>query len=293
MKPALSYGLGTSMPAPAGAAPVAGRRRWWYAAEWVIAYGAVYGLSILTGIEAWIQRISGHQFYRGGTTASVIHQDLCRVAVTFGTVLLTVGVLRWERKQPVALLGLRRAPVRAWAAVGIAFFFTLAAGLGGMMVLNAAVGCHLCSGYPPLHTSQTAHWVDALQSGLTAGFGEEVIVCGFLVVTAEQLGCNQATILAAGITTRLLYHAFYAPGFVLMAVWAVAAIMLFQRYRLLWPMILIHVLWDTADSLTQVSPIAFTVCVAVLLGLFAVGIVWITIATVQERDRIRAGRTAP
>ncbi len=83
-------------------------------------------------------------------------------------------------------------------------------------------------------------------NGITSGIVEEIVVLGFLVRRLEQLGLRDWQILAIGVAVRASYHLYYGWGVLPILVWAALSIVLYRRYRRLWPFVIVHVLWDTS-----------------------------------------------
>ena len=91
---------------------------------------------------------------------------------------------------------------------------------------------------------------------LIAGIGEELVVVAFLVVAMERLGAKVWLIYVVAVVARLAYHVYYGPDVIGLAVWAVAAVWIFRRTRLIVPSILAHTLWDTNAFLAGTGGIA-------------------------------------
>ena len=81
-------------------------------------------------------------------------------------------------------------------------------------------------------------------TAVTAGVVEEIVVLGFLVRRLEQLGLKPVAVVAIAVLVRISYHVYYGWGVLPILAWAVASVLMYQRFRRLWPFIVVHALWD-------------------------------------------------
>jgi hypothetical protein len=285
LAPAFKHAIAVPERPPAAAPMVdGGSRRWLIGLEWALLYLVVYGRSIILGAQVLVLRLGGGEYHRDGSTPAVITTAWHDLALTGAAVIGAVLLLRYRRRLDSPAMGLRvDAPLRAWSAVTVIFFFAVTISLGNVGLIDHLVGCTVCGGYPPLHTSPGAQAFDAVSAGLTAGFGEEILVCAMLVVTGEQLGWRTRTIYAVGILARLAYHDFYGPGVVGLALWAAVAIWLFTTYRLLWPTIAVHAAWDMSRGMNGVGGVS-----AVVANLVMMAMVWAAIGVIMYATLRRA-----
>ena len=95
----------------------------------------------------------------------------------------------------------------------------------------------------------TYYAVVAMVSAVTAGVVEEIVVLGFLVRRLEQCGCRPVAVVVICVLVRISYHLYYGWGVLAILAWALASVLLYRRYRRLWPFIAVHVLWDVGSLL--------------------------------------------
>jgi hypothetical protein len=91
-----------------------------------------------------------------------------------------------------------------------------------------------------------------LAAGLQAGVVEEIVVLGYLVHRLEQLGVPTVPLVMIAVLVRISYHLYYGLGVLAFIVWAAVSVLLYRRFRRLWPFIVVHVLWDTVVGLTAI-----------------------------------------
>ncbi len=83
-----------------------------------------------------------------------------------------------------------------------------------------------------------------IATALTAGVVEEIVVLGFLVRRLEQHGLSTAAVVTVAVLVRISYHVYYGWGVLPILAWALASVLMYRRYRRLWPFIAVHALWD-------------------------------------------------
>ena len=83
-----------------------------------------------------------------------------------------------------------------------------------------------------------------IATALTAGVAEEIVVLGYLVRRLEQRGLSPAAVVTIAVLVRISYHLYYGWGVLPILAWALASVLVYRRYRRLWPFIVVHALWD-------------------------------------------------
>lgn len=113
--------------------------------------------------------------------------------------------------------------------------------LGVSLLLKAA---HVQTIAPASQILPAYFSIVGIITALTAGVVEEIVVLGFLVRRLEQHGLKPAAVVAIGVLVRISYHVYYGWGVLPILAWALASVLMYQRYRRLWPFIAVHALWD-------------------------------------------------
>ncbi|MGC9960730.1 MAG: CPBP family glutamic-type intramembrane protease [Acidimicrobiales bacterium] len=80
---------------------------------------------------------------------------------------------------------------------------------------------------------------------VVAGVVEEIVVLGFVVRRLEQLGLRPLWVVVVAVAVRGSYHLYYGWGVLPLLVWATVSVIVYRRFRRLWPFIVVHALWDT------------------------------------------------
>ncbi len=94
-----------------------------------------------------------------------------------------------------------------------------------------------------------------------AGIGEEIFVL-VLPYTALRLvrlpardgvrrGLPLTVVVAVCVALRMSYHVYYGPGIVSLLPWAVLTVLVFHRWRLLTPLVLTHIAYDSVLSVAE------------------------------------------
>ena len=131
----------------------------------------------------------------------------------------------------------------------------------GVMVIPFAVGgivlrlAHLHS-YRLVHVGVRGSVVYGLVTSVVAGVLEEVVVLGYLVRRLEQRGWSAESVIAVAVGVRVSYHLYYGPGAIPIALWALAAVLMYRRVRRLTPFIVCHVVWDADLTVARGHPAA-------------------------------------
>jgi len=104
-------------------------------------------------------------------------------------------------------------------------------------------------------------------SALVAGVVEEVVVLGYLVRRLEQLAFRPMWVLVIAVAVRGSYHLYYGWDVLPILAWAAVTVIVYRRYRRLWPFIAVHVLWDVVTLLhdTAAGMLALIVIVAMIV----------------------------
>ena len=108
-------------------------------------------------------------------------------------------------------------------------------------------------GYPlPNHLSAQDVVFDLPRMAL-AGVGEEPLFTVLIPVALRAAGYRWPSVLLVSAGLRVAFHVYYGPGAILLAVWAVVAVVVVQRTGCLWGVCLIHGVWDLSGFLLHVD----------------------------------------
>jgi len=248
----------------------------WLVLSVVAAYVLQFGLGVLTAVLVFFIRQNGELDLEPQTTAQYLANLLIIGGLTFSLSMAVVLVYRARAHWPWSDLGVRPLPrTRAarfqWWRAAMVF---LAALMTGFLVLSLLSFVNGSGDYPMPDTPAIAQLIGVLPMALMAGIGEELLVVAFLVVAMERLGAKPWLIYVVAVLARLAYHVYYGPGVIGLAIWAVAAVWVFRRTRLIVPSIAVHVLWDVNAGLGTVAPgITAIGALAALLCVVVTGIV--------------------
>jgi uncharacterized protein len=143
-----------------------------------------------------------------------------------------------------AAIGLDRLRPRADLALILPVFVVcyFIPEIGGAILLKS-LGIHGSS--PPLAKLPQYYDVAYVVTAIVAGIVEEIVVLGFLVRRLEQLGLRPVLIVLIAVAVRGSYHLYYSWDVLPILVWAALSVVLYRRFRRLWPFVLVHMLWDT------------------------------------------------
>ncbi|HKH88875.1 MAG TPA: CPBP family intramembrane glutamic endopeptidase, partial [Acidimicrobiales bacterium] len=134
---------------------------------------------------------------------------------------------------------------------------------GGLILYNLGVrGTSPAAGHFPAYYD-----VAYVVSALVAGVVEEVVVLGYLVRRLEQLAFRPMWVLVIAVAVRGSYHLYYGWDVLPILAWAAVTVIVYRRYRRLWPFIAVHVLWDVVTLLhdTAAGMLALIVIVAMIV----------------------------
>lgn len=120
---------------------------------------------------------------------------------------------------------------------------------------------------------------------LCAGFGEEVLITGMVVTALEQAGFAKRAwvIYLVAIALRVPFHLYYGWASLAVICFTVVNVWVYRRWRLLWPIVLAHAVYDALQFAGSLVPGLAG------LGLLALGlttfVMVIVIACVELSDR--------
>lgn len=120
---------------------------------------------------------------------------------------------------------------------------------------------------------------------LCAGFGEEVLITGMVVTALEQAGFGRRAwvIYLVAIALRIPFHLYYGWASLAVICFTVVNIWVYRRWRLLWPLVLAHAVYDALEFAGSLQPALAG------LGLLALGlatfVMVIVIACIELSDR--------
>lgn len=136
-----------------------------------------------------------------------------------------------------------------------------------------------------------------------AGIGEEIFVL-VLPYTALRLvrlpardgvrrGLPLTVVVAVCVALRMSYHVYYGPGIVSLLPWAVLTVLVFHRWRLLTPLVLTHIAYDSVLSVANHGLITtteeLTVLCAAAVVLLVVGATRVNFRSIVSREGSAAG----
>jgi membrane protease YdiL (CAAX protease family) len=120
---------------------------------------------------------------------------------------------------------------------------------------------------------------------LAAGLGEEVLITGMVVTTLEQAGFGRRAwvIYLVAIALRVPFHLYYGWASLGVICFTVVNVWVYRRWRLLWPVVLAHTVYDAVEFIGSLSPGLGGLA---LLGIgLATFVMVIVIACVELSDR--------
>jgi len=272
------------------------------AAVFLIAYGlqAVFAFTLYLSPAASAEPASASTTVIHDAIRGQVAQLYVAAVVAGGIVLMTMprglGLRDYQRKLP----GQRGGAALTAAGVVVA----LLVGVVLAWVVGAA----------SMNTAQPAG--ETLRQGIglavLAGIGEEIFVL-VLPYTALRLvrlpahwardgvrrGLPLTVVVAVCVALRMSYHVYYGPGIVALLPWAVLTVVVFHRWRLLTPLVLTHIAYDSMVSVTNHGLITtteeLTVLCAAAVVLLVVGAARANFRSIVSREGSAAGvePTAP
>lgn len=133
----------------------------------------------------------------------------------------------------------------------------------------------------PYYPHDWLHLVDALDSAM-AGPTEELALLALPVIALRRVGYSWTTICITAACLRVPFHVYY--GWVIMifvAIWAIAAVLLYRRTRAITAIILAHAAHNIFIALDPLAPGIYLTN----LGLCILGVVVIVLYLFRQRDR--------
>ena len=121
---------------------------------------------------------------------------------------------------------------------------------------------------------------------LAAGFGEEMLVTGLTVNALEAAGVGGRRvwlIYLVAVCLRIPFHLYYGWAALGVIIFTVVNIWVYRRWRLLWPIVLVHATYDFVESLGAVTP-AVAGLLLLALGLATLVMV-IIVLCIESSDR--------
>jgi membrane protease YdiL (CAAX protease family) len=166
-----------------------------------------------------------------------------------------------------------------------AFFLSLAGVLGFLLAVIIYVNVSgNSSGAPDQGHSLWLIPVGVVVA-LSAGLGEEVLITGMVVTTLEQAGFARRAwvIYLVAIALRIPFHLYYGWAAPAVICFTVVNIWVYRRWRVLWPILLAHALYDAVQFAGSVAP---ALAGLALLGMgLATFVMAIVISAVELSDR--------
>jgi hypothetical protein len=169
-----------------------------------------------------------------------------------------LGVARLPRTWSERRLWWRSAIVYVAALWASGIIMALLSGLNGS------------GGYPTEEGADAARILGILPQSLMAGIGEELLLVAFLVVAMERLGAKAPLIYTVAVILRLAFHLYYGPAAIGLVLWALVAVWIFRRTRLVMPLIIVHTLWDVNALSSEFLPIVTGLIMLTTLGCIVV-----------------------
>ena len=274
-------------PVAAAAQPIDPARRRRMIAEVVIVLGVFPFPYVVNAIAGLLESVVGHG--DSGRIPLPIHAhpglsllvDVLLVLEPLVAAALAAYLLTTSGEGGLPAIGLDARWPRTDAALLLPVFLLcfFAPLLGGEIVLRLV---HI-QGVAP--SAQHLPWYFVLVnvlSSVQAGVVEEIVVLGYLVRRLEQLDVPTGWLLVIAVGVRISYHVYYGWGVLPFIIWALVSVLVYRRYRRLWPFVIVHALWDLGLSLVPFAGGApLVIEVAILLpSTFVFWLVW--------RDRLPA-----
>jgi membrane protease YdiL (CAAX protease family) len=244
-RPARPHWWSAQEPPPAaGSHPISARRAY---AEVLLVFAAFFAASIVAGGETLARRYPAPSGSWAVFTPAILSELGTCVLAVLVTVLLSAR--RGVRPQWLGFCWPRKRDGRPGAAqtLRIGVWAISALLVGGAVTSALSMGHKLGQ---PAH-QDTSYVIFTVVASLTAGIVEETVVLAFVVTTLRQARRPLAEIVLVAVLLRCSYHDYYGLGVLGIAIWAAVFIWLFLRTGSVLPLIVVHVLWDTAIFLGQ------------------------------------------
>lgn len=178
-------------------------------------------------------------------------------------------------------------------------FFVSMTGLVGFLILVILYShfSHQSTGAPNQGTSLWLLPV-GLVTGLAAGFGEELLITGMVVTTLEQTRLRDKVWIyyAVALCLRIPFHLYYGWAALGVISFTMVNMWVYRRWRLLWPVVLAHAVYDMVQLFGSVAPAAIgsLLIIAMVLSTFVMAIVilGIELSDASARRRYRGLQAA-
>jgi hypothetical protein len=143
-----------------------------------------------------------------------------------------------------ASIGLDRRNIRGDLALVLPVFLVcnLIPILGGGLILEG-LGVHGPS--PSTGGLPSYYSVAYVAMAIVAGVVEELVVLGYTVRRLEQLGLKPVWVVIIAVAVRGSYHLYYGWGVLPILAWATVTVLVYRRFRRLWPFVFVHMAWDS------------------------------------------------
>jgi hypothetical protein len=253
--------------------------------EVLVVFGVFFGASVVAAGFSVAGDLPNSTLTHWG---DAIPDTVDQVAQTVLCIMVPV-LLVGRRGLGAASLGLSKPKIGVRpvsAGIRMAAWALLALLAGGIVTTNLT-NVSLLGGrftYPDL--------VLNLFHALQAGFIEEIVVLGFVVVTLEQARRPRMEIFFVGLTLRMSYHIYYGPGVVGIAIWASLFLWLYWRYRSIVPLIVVHCAWDVFAVLGDRWRGVGGVEVLLILALFITApVLWLVDRSAERATRVPTSRS--
>lgn len=215
--------------------------RWAYVIV-AVTYGVGFGLGVWTAFGYLISASTRTriQTATGFADGDFFSAYLAILALVVAIPLLNLEAPSWARP---ADPGTRwRAEVRAFGLAGVC----IAVGLGTSTIL-------LDMPAYPRGTGSGAAWGDLL-SGLLAGPAEEIPAEEIVVLVVPLVFLRAArwpwwAVITAAVVLRLLYHVYYGPAAVGLALWALGMIAVYLHTHAVLGLVLAHSWYDACSAI--------------------------------------------
>jgi len=237
-----------------------------------LAYVLQFGLGILTAITVFLIRQDGELEQQAYTNPEFALTLLFFGFVPFALSMTVIAVYRKKAGWTWSELGVARLP-RTWSERRLwwrsAIVYVAALWVSGI-IMALLSGLKGSGDYPTEEGADAARIIGILPQSLMAGIGEELLLVAFLVVAMERLGARAPLIYTVAVILRLAFHLYYGPAAIGLVLWALVAVWIFRRTRLVMPLIFVHVLWDVNALSAEFLPVFTGLIMLATLGCIVV-----------------------
>ena len=280
---------------------------WFAAAVWLLAGGFMWTYFTANAVTDLLLAPLVANRLGGGAAGQLTTGQITRLAVGFGLIAVmvlvftrVVGGISW------AALGMQRRDGRkliVGGAAGVAVLYVAAMVVVAMLdnvLATAGVQTRI---YPGSRTPGAQLLVsDIVSSTFSGAIWEELILLAIPLAlftalvpvnTLTRVGqvAAWAAVVAVLVAMRCAIHLYYGwIGVATVAIWAAAAIALFELAGTVWPLIIAHALYDAAAFLDTRVPAAEPVITALFWIIATAGTVLLVLTLSQLRSRLRTAR---